>query len=203
MDALTIKHKLIDYTLAHSGAEERHYLGMSHIAECPLRLFNDLKGPARPWPQESHLRCYAGYLWERDVKARLQALGLYVPGSERELVADFDARFVGHTDGELVDEHGNRCLLEIKSTNPDKFQRIAAYPDRLPVENYHQVQVYLRHGGYLRAFMVYVCRDTGDMHVVEVRPSPHLQDVLDAKAKSVLTKVDSGQPPRCECGRCR
>ena len=205
MDATVIKQKLIDYTIRQSGAESRRYLGMSHIADCSRQLFTSLTNtaPALTWPVESHLRCYAGYLWERDVKSRLEALGLYVPGSERELVADFDCRFVGHTDGEISGEKPNeRYLLEIKSTNPDKLQRIIA-DKRLPIENYQQVQVYLRHGGYSRAYVVYVCRDTGEMHVVEVRPNIRLQADLDYKARRVLEAVDAGQPPKCECGRCR
>ncbi len=203
MNAVTITSQLIDYTVAQSGAEERHYLGMSHIAECPRRLYDMMTSPAKPWPLESHLRCYAGYLWERDVKARLAILRLYVPGSERELIAAFDSRFQGHTDGEIIgDQHDARFLLEIKSTNPDKFSRIFT-ERRLPTENYHQVQIYLRHGGYPKAYVVYVCRDTGELYTLEVLPNPHLQDILDAKARRVLAAVDSSQPPRCDCGRCR
>ena len=205
MEAELIKQKLIDYTVTQSGAESRRYLGMSHIADCSRKLFASLTNPAPAltWPLESHLRCYAGYLWERDIKARLQALGLYVPGSERELVAGFDSRFKGHTDGEISGEQsGERHLLEVKSTHPDKLQRIIA--DKwLPVDNYQQVQVYLRHGDYTKAYVVYVCRDTGQMHVAEVFPNVRLQADLDYKARRVLAAVDTGQSPRCECGRCR
>jgi hypothetical protein len=205
MNAFALQQKLLDYTIANSGAESRRYLGMSHIADCSRKLFNSLTNPAPAltWPMESHLRCYAGYLWERDVKVRLQALGLYVPGSERELVADFDQRFKGHTDGEISGEQpGERHLLEVKSTTLDKLQRIMA-DKRLPIENYQQVQVYLRHGGYTKAYVVYVCRDTGEMHVAEVSPNGRLQADLDLKARRVLAAVDAGQSPRCECGRCR
>lgn len=203
MDATDIQQKLIDYTVTQSGAEDRRYLGMSHIADCSRKLYDSQTGPNRPWPLEAHLRCYAGYLWERDVKARLQALGLYLPGSERELVAMFDRRFVGHTDGEISGgESGDLHLLEIKSTHQEKLERIIA-DRRLPIENYQQVQVYLRHGGYSLAYVVYVTRDSGQIHVIEVRPNVRLQADLDFKARRVLAAVDAGQPPKCECGRCR
>lgn len=94
MKAGEIREKLVDWTKAHSGLEQRAYLGMSRIAECPLALFDEMAN-GRGFSLEMHLKCYAGYLWERDVKARLEALGLYAPGSERELTAAWDSRFRG------------------------------------------------------------------------------------------------------------
>lgn len=199
MNATDVQEKLLSWTVAHSGAEQRTYLGMSRISDCSLSLYRELStGGLREWTIASYLNCYAGYLWERDIKERLAAIGLYTPGSEREVVAQFDSRFRGHTDGTLTDGR----LLEIKSTVQTNLADIMS-TQRIPRRNFEQVQVYLRHGGFSSAVVVYVARDTGNLHVAEIHSVPSVQANLDAKAKRILDALDKGFPPACECRRCK
>jgi hypothetical protein len=120
-------------------------------------------------------------------------------------VAGYDDRFRGHIDLAL----SKSDLVEIKSTNWTKFRDIvhrqAADPRHLA-----QVQMYLRHGGWQRAFIVYIARDvphaefTGyPLYVLEVVPDPGLADALDTKAQAILAAIDAGSPPACDCGWCR
>lgn len=197
MNADDLKQQLLDWTVRNSGAEQRTYLGMSSISECSLELYRRMLEP-RQWTMSQHLYCYNGYLFERDLKARLAGLGLYAPGSERELVATFDARFIGHTDGALVTGE----MLEIKSTHQEKLDRIVS-EGRIPMANFEQVQTYMRHGNYYRAFVVYVARDSGNLHVFEMRLVLAVADRLDIKAKRILRAVDEQRPPKCECRRCK
>ncbi len=202
MNAIDIYDKLLQYTIAKSGAERRAYLGMSRISDCPRVLYRELvAGGERDWSIAMHLNCYAGYLYERDIKERLGNLNLYVPGSERELVANFDQRFRGHTDGAISDGR----LLEIKSTVQSNLADIIAR-HRLPYRHYQQVQIYLHHGGFPGAVVVYVARDTGNLHVEEIRPHPSVADDLNAKARRILDALDSPIDhiePACECHRCK
>lgn len=193
-----IKQALVDWTIQHSGYEDRSYLGMSRIGECPRLLYTDFINVQRDWDVAHHMMCYAGYLWESDIKSRLRAAGLYADLSERQLIAEFDERFRGHTDGELLDG----SLLEIKSVTQLKIEQIKS-TRRIPIKNYHQVQVYLRHGGYKRAQVIYVARDTDDLFVYEVTPNREIQDLLDDKARQILLAVDLGHAPVCQCGRCQ
>ncbi len=197
LNARQVKEALVEWTIAHSGYEDRSYLGMSRIGECPRVLFTDFIKVKRDWDPAHHLLCYAGYLWERDIRTRLRESGLYAELSEREIVAEFDERFRGHIDGELQDG----SLLEIKSTVQAKIDTIQA-TNKIPLKNYQQVQVYLRHGGYDRAQVVYVARDTDELLVYEVRPNRGVQDLMDDKARWVLSAIDEGVAPGCTCGRC-
>lgn len=195
-NAIEIKHKIVDWTVKHSGFEDRRYLGFSQIHNCPLSLYRDLID-GRRWNTAHHLQCYAGYLWEQDIKNRLKAMGLYTPGSEREICAPWDPRFRGHTDGEIGGQ-----LLEIKSVTQAKLEQIV-YDQRIPSAHFEQVQCYLWHGGYsLDALVIYVTRDTSELHVQQIRPFPQVAERLDAKARAVLLAVDTRTPPRCVCGRC-
>src|SRR5260221_3488069 len=145
MNPIKLKEQLVQWTVGNAGMESRTYLGMSSISECPQLLARRLTN-GRNWTDEDALRCYAGYLWEDSVKARLETLGLYRRGSARELVAEFDSRYQGHTEGELRD----RSLLEIKSVSLEKYLRLIR-GDRPLHSHYEQVQAYMRHGRYAQA----------------------------------------------------
>jgi len=201
MNANQIGDALMKWTIEHSGLENRGYLGMSRIDECPLVLYREMLNGRRDGSWHAHLMCYAGYLWERDIKARLQAVGLYVPGSECELVADWDARFRGHTDGTIEGR-----LLEIKSTHAEKLMRIRS-ERRLPHQHFSQVQCYMHHGGFAEAIVVYVARDTGELWVTSSHAQERVGLSLDEKARGVLAAVDAwgtsgAKAPECTCGRC-
>jgi len=197
MNANEISDQLLTWTIKNSGAEQRQYLGMSAISSCPAEIYRWMTH-GRYWETSAHLSCYSGYLFESDIKHRLMAIygGRLKPG--RELVADFDPRFVGHTDGELDD-----LLLEIKSVTNEKLERIRHIDRRIPRNNYEQVQCYMRHGGYQWAVVVYVARDTGALWAADVPYSVSVAERLDEKARSILAAVDANVAPKCACGRCR
>ncbi len=194
----TLTDQLLHHLRANSGLEQhRAYLGMSAISECPLELYRRFLG-GQTLNDRAHAFCYLGYLFERDCKARLLAIGQYVAGSERELVAPWDARFQGHTDGETA--AGD--LLEIKSVSENRLLRIRQDEGRLPNEHFYQVQTYLRYGPYERALVVYVCRETFEHYAVVAPRREAVGLAMEDKARRILAAVDSGRPPQCECGRC-
>jgi len=127
----------------------------------------------------------------------LGRVGLYVPNSEREVVASFDPRFRGHTDGMVNDTR----LLEIKSVNPERFKKVRAHGIPLS-EHYAQVQMYLRHGGFPDAMILYVDVATYEHYPIFVVPDAFYADLIDDKIKRVLAAIDTKTPPRCECGYC-
>lgn len=189
-----LREDLERWTEEHCGWEEdRDYLGMSGISECPAELYDRLvdgRGPV--FGRAARLR-YEECLHKRDLVKRLEGLGSYEPGCE--VVADFDERFQGHTDGEVAG-----LLLDVESVTRRDFKEVRAR-NRALQGHYEQVQCYLRYGGWERAVVLYKCRETGEVRPIMVWPHFETQERLERKAREVLEAVDRGERPACECGR--
>jgi len=176
--------------------EERRYLGMSQIGDCPRRLYWGLVRGREPPDMRGRQYFHEGYLHQADVIARLERAGLHVANREAELVAPWDERFRGHVDGTL-----NGALLEIKSTTAHTMERIRVRG--LRQRDAAQVQAYLRYADLPHALVVYKARENGAIWVVDVARSESAGKRLEEKARYILHAVDTGIPPTCTCGRCR
>ena len=220
MEARDLKYSLLNWTYANSGIERRTYLGMSKIGHCSLRLYKEMIY-GREATARDHLYCERGYAEEQRILMKLAAIdGIDIAqlplfpyaafrarlneliavrqgclGPDREF-SDFGGRFQGHSDGSWEGD-----LLEIKSVGADKFDRIRQ-GSRLPSENYYQVQCYLHYGGYNRALVFYINRDTGDIYTRTIYYQEHIGEMLHLKAATILEHVDYRQPPPCDCGLC-
>lgn len=194
MNAVDLREALEHYTVRNSGHEDqRNYLGMSQISKSEEELLRICTGDQWLPGLRDHLRLALGHVFEADMKDRLEGvfsdLGIEVYSLEGEtLEADFDSRFKGHTDGWLKWQ-GEEVLIEIKSTFDEKLQRIIS-ERRIPRSDYDQVQMYLHHGGFQRAFVIYIARETGRMWVHEVTQSPGMIERLNTKARRVLAAYD-------------
>jgi hypothetical protein len=199
MDAIDAKRRIEAQLMKGSGFDTgRKYLGMSRITECPARLFREcLHGRAHEYNEATARRCYRGNLYEKDAHARMAAAGIYREGSGREVRADFDERFRGHTDGETLEGD----LLEIKSVNHETFDQVRR-SRRAMDAHYAQVQLYMRFGGYGHALIVYIDTETFSHFVAEIWPDERNQERLIERARMVLAAIDAGTPPVCTCGRC-
>ncbi len=205
VDAVELRKKLNALTLRRAGYEPRAYLSMSEIAGCPVELYRNLTRGRMPPPPEKQMLFYLDQLLKQDLKARLAALGLFVEGSERELVAEFDTRFRGHTDGELRREGRDlgtlfNLLLKIRPVYERDLIKLRALGRPLR-EHELQVQCYLRHGGYDRCELVYVARDSGALWAFDVPARVELADEADRTARRVLNAVDAHVAPHCTCGQ--
>jgi len=190
---MTLQDQIIRWTMQNSGAESRDYLGMSAIGQCPRRLYTEqVRG--KPWNVQGHFYCYLGYLFERDMLARLKSLDPGAIGSPQEF-SDFGGRFQGHSDGSWRGD-----LLEIKSTTTEKLPEGRM---RIPKVHYWQVQTYMHYGHFNRAIVIYIARDTGQLRVIEIRRNEQIGELARLKAASILEAVDLGSPPDCECGWCK
>lgn len=177
--------------------EDRPYLGISQIGECPHRLYSDMVNGRETPSQKTRQYCHEGYLHEADVLARLERAGIAVTNRQREVVCPRDARFRGHIDGEI---EGN--LLEIKSVTPAKFEQVRA--ERVPLHKHMaQIQMYMRYGEYWHTFVVYKNRENGATWVLAVEYDRDQAEQLELKAGTVLAAIDWGEPPACTCGWCR
>lgn len=210
--------------VARSGLEQkRDYLGMSQIARCPRLLYRMLtEGRAEEeLDAQQHWYCWIGYLWEKavvgllwdeavenllnpDIPAQVSVMSQNV-----EVVAIFDQRYRGHVDFEMDVDHGVMALVEIKSVYWGKWNRIRAQ-GRPELEHVAQVQAYMQHGYWNRAFIVYVARDVPHkawagppFWVYEVEYVRTIGKALDAKARRILAAFDRGVAPACKCGKCR
>lgn len=192
-----LEEKIYQHLQSRSGLQaNRQYLGMSQIAKCPRVLFEQwFEGVETA--EFHHRMAYTGYLHERDLLDRLREMRMATL-KRRELVADFDDRLRGHTDGEMA--WGD--LLEIKSVTAHKYEMVC-YHGRALHEHVDQVQLYMLYGGYHWTWLVYVNRETFEHRVVRVIFDPQRAQRLVLKAQRVLRAIDEGVMPECECGRCQ
>lgn len=190
----------------HSGLEQRTYLGMSSIGYCPRKIYFDLTR-GRSFDDRDARMCYVGYLFERDLRERLITVGVlnhYGPLNDpknpvgKELIAPFDNRFRGHTDGELDGE----TLLEIKSVSLRRFEEVD-YNGVCINEHYAQVQCYMRYGHYAHTVLIYVCRDSFQHMLFDIPYRFADGEVYEGKAKRILAALDRREAPRCTCQRCK
>lgn len=201
IEAVELKRMLVDGLRDRSPIGYRGYLGMSEISQCQRKLFLMMTGQGEPGGDQQHWYTWLGWMHQEHMMRLLPGGIEYSP---REFVAPYDSRFRGHNDFEMGD-----TLIEFKSVNYDKFCRIIR--SGVALDHEMQVQMYMRHGNWLRAFVVYEARDVPHnqwhsipIYVVEVLPNISLADTCDAKAKTILTAVDAGgPPPLCDCGWCQ
>lgn len=226
MDALTATQKLTAW-LRNPERSPRHigYLGMSGIGNCPRQQYWQFVDP-EPTEDRLHWYNWIGYTIENSILTTLREAGLQFVegGSQMDVIADFDDRFRGHIDHELVDG----TLIEIKSINWPKYVRLRLN-NQADQRNLDQVQMYLRHGGFSQALIVYVVRDVPhrewdqvqpwDLNqsivsrpdrdyflpfwIAEVHPDRDRANKLDHRAMSILEAIDDGKRPECECGWCK
>lgn len=192
MDALQIKHVLADGT---PGWEPRDYLGMDVIGQCELKLYRDLRHEVYHPGIEARRLYHEGCVHEADVLDRLREAGLPVHLFGHEVVAGFDARFRGFVDGIL-----DGAVIEIKAIDAQGFLAVRR---RGEVPRHRvAVQALMWHGHWGRAFLIYKCRNSGELWVCEVERDEEEGERIEAKARRILRAVDEGRPPACECGRC-
>lgn len=204
MNTTLLQEAIDHYFVEHSGLEEkRDYLGISSIGRCSRQTVREYLQGKSELTLRDHQMCYAGYLFERDAMRRLVDMGVAtVPALEgqqqTEVVADFDDRLRGHVDGETVDGE----LLEIKSVNRAKFEKVKT--THMPLNEHHaQVQLYMKYGPWKTCWVVYVYRETLEHHVVKVSYL-HTQAIkFELKAKRLLAFIDNEMWPACECGYCK
>ena len=194
MEAKVMKDCLLDGIGDEWDDGGEHF--MSRIGQCPRKIYHDLVDGQRRPGNQGRRYCHEGLVHERDIIERLAAAGVPVLNQGREVVAGFDERCVGHIDGEVDGD-----LLEVKSCTPEAFEMVrwkGAKPRHVA-----QVQMYLRYGEYARGLIVYKCRGTGELWVIEVAQDEVIGEELERKAKEIFAAVDRGVAPECTCGRCR
>jgi hypothetical protein len=141
---------------ATAATSEARLPGHVWYSRCPLvQHIRYVNGHHLPFHELFKMR--AGYVWEAEAKLRLGVL--FRAGSERELVAGFDARYRGHADGEVLVD-GEVMLLEIKSLPDFVFAQLVR-DGGISKRNFWQVQAYLRHGNYRRGVLRFICREDG------------------------------------------
>ena len=183
--------------LIHSPTEHRAYVGMSGIGGCLLKQWLNFKFGQVPSLSGAKYGT-RGYMFEANAKVRLERIGLYVPGSEMALVAPWDDRFRGHTDGATKDG----MLLELKSIKEDAFQ-VVVNKDQPKPEHMAQVQTYMLYGQWEACLVVYIETNTLNHWPLLVKRNTNIGVRMEQRARTVLEMIDSNTPPLCECNFCR
>jgi hypothetical protein len=182
--------------VAEMTSPRREYVGLSGIGHCLREQYWRFVDPE---PLDVRMARYsrAGYLHEHEVKRRLRRIGVISTYRGAEVVAPFDPRLRGHTDGETV--WGD--LLEIKSTNDRRFREVMRTGGPLP-DHAAQVHMYLRYGPWSQALMVYINRCDHQYFPMVVPYDAAVGDAMELRAKELLRAIDLRTPPACTCGCC-
>lgn len=195
---MSLEDQIRQFVHANSGLEaHRRYLGMSGIADCPRAQWTRYMNGVETG-DNNHRNAYRGYLLEKDIKQILISIGFMKPESERELLAEFDSRFRGHTEGEDV----SGGLIEVKTMSKVKYDAVVS-ERRLAYRHYRQVQAYMKYGNYTKCTAVIRCTETFEFHVMVVQPNYAIMAELEQKAKMILACIDESREPPCTCNRCR
>ncbi len=204
MDATMFQSMIEGHLKEHSGLDvKRDYLGISAIGKCPRQVVREYLYGKGELSLQDHQMCYVGYLFEQDVMRRLWEIGVAriaaLEGEQQvEVVAAFDPRLRGHVDGETVDGD----LLEIKSVSRTKYEEVKKTHMALS-QHFAQVQLYMKYGTWKKCWIVYVCRETMEHHVVKVSYLHTSAIRFELKAQRMLAFIDQGMLPECECRWCK
>lgn len=198
-----LRERLLDQI--ESPDDGRQYLGMSQIGRCPRALALELRDGRPPMGYRAKLGCHEGLLHEMDILRRLDDAGLGSSGDRGQYeVSLLGGRFVGHIDDVL--DTGD--IVEIKTATCGAFEAIVIgenlYKRRLA---HAQVQAYLHAINLLEGrrpdgYIIWKCRETGDIWVNYVRYDMDVGHSLVGKARHILHHLDEDTLPECTCGRC-
>lgn len=191
MKSIDLQRTLINSTVKNSGHDQRRaYIGLSSIGDCEQIIF-DRYFQGTPATIAAHLKTAISYDLEAVLINRLSLVNLYIPARNIEL---YDGLVQGHPDGEAAGD-----LLEIKTIERDEW---IPEPHHLPNRIFFQIQAYMHFGGYQRAHVIYLARDTGALRVIGATHSPEFGLRIEAKISRLVTAVRQVQRPACSCGHC-
>lgn len=199
MNAQKMEEKLRSHLRFVSKLDKRRdYVGISNIGKCPRQAYKDLVHGFTD-TDFAHQMSYAGYLFEQDAIARMSAMGFLrrSRAEHKEVFCPKNPIIRGHIDGEST--LGD--LVEIKTVTKQKF-KIFQFHGRPLHEHIDQVQLYMRYGGWLNCMIIYICRETFEHKVFEVRYDLDLAEELEERMLDLADAVRYLQPPVCTCGKC-
>src|SRR3989337_3154613 len=189
MRADELQERLVNWTVANSGQDERrHDIGLSGIGDCPRQIY-DRYFQGQQASVDRHLLTRLSYEIESALVERLHQMGIY---SESPVALAYDGLVQGHVDG--ITKDGD--LIEIKTVALEDH-----IPERLPRRVYWQVQAYMHYLGRKWAHVIYLARESGLVKVIPVRYSPEMGARVEAKVKRLVVAVRDVARPECECGK--
>jgi len=192
MKSTDLQRTLTNYIVKNSRHEaHRAYIGLSGIADCEAIIY-DRYFHGTPATINGHLKTSLSYDLEADLVSKLSLLKLYRPAPPIEL---YDGLVLGHPDGKIDDDD----LIEIKTVERETW-----FPEvpHLPNKVFYQVQAYMYYGGYRRAHVIYLARDTGALRVIGVTQSTPIAQRIEDKLARLVEAVHLVQRPACSCGKC-
>lgn len=183
---IEVEQRLEGVMMTSRYLPSRRFLGMSQIYKAEADIVKEMRHGS-PHYEDRQLLIYSlANDFERFILEKLEMAGVVIPKSSRALIADFDPRFRGHTNAEFVD--GTLCI--VKSTIEEKLVRIE-HEKHIPNAHYVQAQMYMCHGEYKYAKVVYVARDTGRVLCRTVRYDATAAYNYNEKARRILEILDN------------
>ena len=157
----------------------------SSVGQCERKLWAVLHSvePDEEIPGRVHRIFQLGNVIEDIVVADLERAGYEIDGQQAEVsVSAGNGSIIGHIDG-IVFVEGEKLLLEIKSSNANRFEQVKGVGYEAWDEKYAaQVQLYMGALGLKGALAVVYCKDTSAYYVERV---PFRQKVFDSLVKKV------------------
>lgn len=174
----------------------RAYLGMSEIGKpCCRALWYRFRGFS-PLPFDGRIIMLfrLGDAVEAQIIDWLEIAGYNVYGLQ-DGFSDFDGFFKGHCDGIVKGVTSQDHVLEIKSYNKTRFDKLK----RMGVaesdpQYYDQCQCYMGYSGLERALFVAQCKDTSEIHAERLYFMAERFRALKEKAKYIVMSNEA--PPQ-------
>jgi hypothetical protein len=193
--AFQLKENLEKVTISNSNYEkQREYISLSHISECPTKIYSDFKNGYSQPDIFGLLKCYKGYQEEQDIKRRLKVC--YPGYIETKEISIYNGLFKGHTDGELMG-----CLIEIKSFAKNEY--IPQSYEKISYRIKCQIQAYMIYGCYSTCYLIMESRESGMITVLEVMKDEKLMEIILKKMEILLKASENNKVPICICGKCQ
>lgn len=190
---------------AFSAEEEKHprkHLGISQIGKkCALSLWLQWRWAVWKKPEARMLRLFnRGHLEEARWVALFRAAGVTVQVKSEQGKQIRAHGYKGHFGGSLdgiaygsPDIPGEWFLLEFKTANTKKFDKLCKYGVQAVYEEYYvQMQQYMAKRGLRFALFCSVCKEDDRLHIEIVQAEAHTPVHFDDRARMI---VDAVKPP--------
>jgi CRISPR/Cas system-associated exonuclease Cas4 (RecB family) len=168
--------KIIAYYATKAESKTRGYIGASILGNvCERRIWLDWKGVASPADLTNESALKTGSRQEKFERGRheeerlikaLQGAG-YLVLDRQGAFSVMDGNFQGHIDGTIIDQEGNKYILEIKSTQAKYFNALVRNGVQKTFGSYYlQCQMYMHFIEIPRTLFLAVNKNNGEIYQV-------------------------------------
>lgn len=174
--------EIMDYTIQHSGFEERRdYLSLS-LASFEIDYILKTYQEGFTASPEEKLKCYKGLQMEKDLLSRMKAV--YKDRIETGFeISAAGGKIKGHPDFLFDGNPG-----DVKSLPFDRYMPLNL---RVSKKNFYQMQAYLYYMDKKEGVIIYESRESGSLLSIPIRANVYLQQLIKNKYDQLLNLIEA------------